>query len=355
MNESSKAFYEARVKRFHDAVSLKCPDRVPIATASGHFFYKHAGLTPKDMMYDYKKTVKGMKASMEKFKWDMTPSVSMSPGPVMEIFGLTQYKWPGYDLPDEMFFQFIEGEYMSGDEYDELLSNPEGFAIKKLIPRMSKLLEPLADLPPAHQLSSGNSVLGTLGTLAGSPPFVHILESLQKAGAEMARYIEVQASFVQEMKEVGFPMMVGIRTNSPFDWISDYLRGMRGTMLDMFRNPDKLLEAIDLFTPIMIETVLKGTKKSSNPRVFIPLHRGAGGFMSNEQFAKFYWPSLKKILLTLIDAGLTPMPFFEGDYTQRLEFLTELPEGKVLGHFQDVDVKKFKKILGDTMCFRGNV
>jgi uroporphyrinogen-III decarboxylase len=105
----------------------------------------------------------------------------------------------------------------------------------------------------------------------------------------------------------------------------------------------------------MIETVLKGTEKSSNPRVFIPLHRGAGGFMSNEQFAKFYWPSLKKILLTLIDAGLTPMPFFEGDYTQRLEFLTELPEGKVLGHFQDVDVKKFKKILGDTMCFRGNV
>ena len=36
--------------------------------------------------------------------------------------------------------------------------------------------------------------------------------------------------------------------------------------------------------------------------------------MSNEQFARFYWPSLKTLLVALIDAGVTPMPFFEGDY-----------------------------------------
>lgn len=355
MSESAKALYEARVKRFHDAVSLKRPDRVPIATVSGHFFYKHAGLTPKETMYDQKKTSNGMKASIEKFGWDMTPSVSMNPGTVMEILGVTQYKWPGYDLPDEQFFQFVEGEYMSGDEYDELLSNPEGFTIRKLLPRMSKLLEPLADLPPAHRFSSGNSLVRVLATLAGSPPFVKILESLQKAGEEMTKYNAHRADFVQEMKGAGFPIMAGITSNSPFDWISDYLRGMRGTMLDMYRNPDKLLGAIDLFTPLTIDAALRAAKTSPNPRVFIPLHRGAGGFMSNEQFAKFYWPSLKKLLLALIDAGLTPMPFFEGDCTERLEFLAELPKGKVLAHFQDVDLKKFKKVLGDTMCFRGNL
>jgi len=60
-------------------------------------------------------------------------------------------------------------------------------------------------------------------------------------------------------------------------------------------------------------------------------------------------------LLALIDAGLTPMPFFEGDYTARLEFLTDLPKGKILGNFHNVDIKKFKESFGDTMCFRGNV
>jgi len=77
--------------------------------------------------------------------------------------------------------------------------------------------------------------------------------------------------------------------------------------------------------------------------------------MSNDQFARFYWPSLKALLLGLIDEGLTPIPLFEGDYTPRLEFLKELPKGKVAGHFEAVDRRKAKEILGDTMCFWGNV
>ena len=49
------------------------------------------------------------------------------------------------------------------------------------------------------------------------------------------------------------------------------------------------------------------------------------------------------------------MPLFEGDYTPRLKYLAELPAGKVAGHFDKVDRKQFKKILGDRMCFWGNV
>jgi len=60
-------------------------------------------------------------------------------------------------------------------------------------------------------------------------------------------------------------------------------------------------------------------------------------------------------MLAQIDAGLTPIPFFEGDYTPRLEFLAEMPKGKVCGCFDTVDIKKAKEILGDTMCFMGNV
>ena len=355
MNESAEKLYEARVKRFHDAVNLQRPDRVPIASAGAYFFYKQAGLNFKEAMYDYEKAATGLISSMKKFQWDMAPSVALPSGPVMELLGVTQYKWPGFDLPDDYFFQFIEGEYMSGDEYDDLLANPDDFTIRTLLPRMSKSLEPLADLPPAHWLSSGMSVLRILGALAENPRIVQTLETLQKAFAELVKYNGIRSSFVKEVKDAGFPLMSGSHCNSPYDWITDYLRGMRGIMLDMYRNPDRLLAAIDLFTPMLIENAIRGAKKSGNPRVFIPLHRGAGGFMSNEQFAKFYWPSLKKIFLALIDAGLTPMPFFEGDYTPRLEFLAELPKGKVLGNFQTVDLIKFKQILGDTMCFRGNV
>ena len=355
MSSSNKELYEARVKRVHDAISLKRPDRVPILSGGSYFFYKYAGVTFGEGMYDYEKSADGLIKAMKKFQWDMAPSVALPSGPLMELFGLTQYKWPGFDLSDESFFQYIEGEYMSGEEYGELLANPDGFTIRKLMPRMSRLLEPFSNLPPAHYLSNGNAMATTLARFAGDPAFAQILKTLQKAGGEMIKYNESRAKYIKAMVDEGFPLVGAPHCNAPYDFITDFLRGMRGIMLDIYRRPDQLLEAIDLFTPMMIENALTVHKNSGNPRVFMPLHRGAGGFMSNEQFAKFYWPSLKKIFLTLIDAGLTPMPFFEGDYTPRLEFLAELPKGKVLGNFHVVDLKKFKEILGETMCFRGNV
>jgi len=57
----------------------------------------------------------------------------------------------------------------------------------------------------------------------------------------------------------------------------------------------------------------------------------------------------------MIDTNLTPMPYWEDNYTPRLEFLAELPKGKVLGHFDIIDLEMMKGILGDTMCFWGNV
>ena len=42
-------------------------------------------------------------------------------------------------------------------------------------------------------------------------------------------------------------------------------------------------------------------------------------------------------------------------YTPRLKYLAELPAGKVAGHFDKVDRKKFLEVLGDKMCSWGNV
>jgi len=105
----------------------------------------------------------------------------------------------------------------------------------------------------------------------------------------------------------------------------------------------------------MLGLAVATARVSGNPRVFIPLHRGADGFMSLKQFETFYWPTLKGLILGLIDAGLTPCPFIEGDYTSRLEYLLELPRGKVLGYFDASDILKVKEILGNHLCIMGNV
>lgn len=355
MGKSPQELYKEREKRFHDAVALRKPDRVPIAWFSDYFVTRHHGLTNKEAMNDYDRMAKAFKATVAEFNWDMAPLCTIRSAPLMEAFGLKQFIWPGHGLSDDLPFQFVEDEYMTADEYDQFLADPGDFTVRTLMPRNAKILEPLAQLPPLHWFSGGYTLEPLGGMIAGLPPFVHMLDAISKVGAEAAKWNAVQAKLTKDLAEMGFPMITLGACIAPYDWITDMLRGMRGIMLDMYRNPDKLLATIDMLLPMAIHSAIGLAHQTGNPRIFIPLHRGAGGFMSNEQFAKFYWPSLKKVMLALIDAGLTPMPFFEGDYTPRLEFLAEMPKGKVCGWFDIIDLKKAKQIIGDNMCFMGNV
>ena len=91
------------------------------------------------------------------------------------------------------------------------------------------------------------------------------------------------------------------------------------------------------------------------PEVFIPIHKGLDGFMSMEQFKKFFWPTLRELMVALIDEGLTPCPLWEGNCTSRLEVIKDIPAGKACYAFEATDLFKAKEILGDTVCIRGNV
>ena len=83
------------------------------------------------------------------------------------------------------------------------------------------------------------------------------------------------------------------------------------------------------------------------------LHKGMDGFMSDEHYAEFYWKHLQKIIEAIIEADKVPYIFTEGKYNTRLEFLKDVPKGKVLYHFETVDMARAKKILGDTACIAG--
>ncbi len=142
---------------------------------------------------------------------------------------------------------------------------------------------------------------------------------------------------------------------APFDQIMNSLRGMQGTMLDMYRQPDRLMELINSFLEKSLARIARMPQRTDAPRVFMATHRGADGFMNLQQFDKFYWPGLKKIVLATIDKGMVPAIFFEGNWTQRLEYLLELPKGKILAHLDSTDIFKAKEVLHDHMCIRGNV
>jgi uroporphyrinogen-III decarboxylase len=133
------------------------------------------------------------------------------------------------------------------------------------------------------------------------------------------------------------------------------MRGTRGMMLDLFRHPEKILDAVEALVPIMIRSAVMQAEKKICPIVYMPLHKGTKGFMSDKQFQKFYWPTLKKVMLGLIDQGLVPLAFAEGDYTERLEYIQDLPSGSVIWLFENMDMPTAKQMLKGTACIAGNV
>jgi len=351
MDKNTEQLYQERLKRIIDAVQLRVPDRVPVSIPLSYFPAKFAGVKASDAFYDFKTWKQACIKAALYLQPDRCATTFNQSGKVMEALDSKTMKWPGHGVDARHTHQFVEGEYMKPEEYDLLLHDMSDFLVRYYLPRTYGLLEPLAKLPPLNTLMRGLP-FNELAT----PEFADILSKLSTIAREAVAWQEELSSLHKELNELGFPARSGlIGGGVPFDTISDFLRGMRGAMLDMYQRPDKLLEAIEMFSKIQLERIAAAPKATEFTLAFIALHRGADGFMSIKQFEKFYFPYLKQLVNALVDAGYTPDIFFEGDYTSRLEYLLELPRGKVLGLFDKSDMKRVKEVLGGHMCIAGNV
>ena len=356
MGKTPEELYREREKRINEAIQLKVPDRVPIAIVFNYFPAKYAGITIEEAFYDYNKWKMACKKTVVDFEPDMYRVAYIIPGTVLEILDCKQIKWPGHGIAPNHPHQFVEAEYMKADEYDLFLKDPSDYVIRVYLPRVYGSLDSFKMLPPLRSILFGGYGRTDLTSVFTMPEFASAFEALNKAGSEVLNWHSGMSSFDKEMAEQGFPNIFVVSVPPvPFDQISDYLRGMRGTMFDMYRQPDKLVEACEKLLPMIIEEGVSSARRNKTSKIFVPLHRGSDGFLSPKQFETFYWPTLKRLTLSFVENGLIPCLFFEGDYTSRLEHLLELPKAKVIAYFDQTDMFKAKEILGNHFCIRGNV
>ncbi|MBW2370572.1 MAG: hypothetical protein JRH15_22085, partial [Deltaproteobacteria bacterium] len=223
------------------------------------------------------------------------------------------------------------------------------------LPRTCGIFESFKTLPPFTTWFGYYLSIVENTALFGLPEIVGALESLAKAGAEALKWgmglVEESAKYMA----MGYPSMRGGSAAAPFDVIGDWFRGTRELMMDMYRRPEALLKALDKLVPILVQMGVAGARQTGNPIVALMLHKGIEGFMSVDQYKTFYWPTLRKVMMGLIDEGCVPMPLFEGENTSRLEIIKDIPKAKAIYWFESIDIVKAKEILGDTVCFRGNV
>ena len=346
--------YRERVTRFIDTINLREPDRVPVVLPSAYFPAYYAGMDLHTVMYDYEKLRLAWLKFMEDFEMDSFSGPGyMFPGKVYEQLGARMIKWPGYGLSkDVSSHQFVEGEYMKAEEYDIFMEGQLEYYLRYFLPRSWEVFEPFSRI---GKFSSGYDSMYRILQACADPEFIAACRKLGESAEEFMNWHKAIAEINQCILEAGFAPFRGPVCSAPFDVFGDTLRGTKGIMMDMFRQPDKLLEAVEMITPHLLNNIVETVDHFPSPIVFMPLHKGDDAFMSEQQYQKFYWPTLKKLLLGFIEEGLVPLLFAEGKYTNRLEIIRDLPVGSVVWYFDQTDMAQAKKILGDTACIMGNV
>jgi hypothetical protein len=353
MSENPSGLYGARLKRIEEATRLKKPDRVPVLVELGYFIARYAGFSYQDIFYDSAKCAQAYQKTVTGLKPDAFHCLPFESGTAMEIIDTRTMKWPGHGLGPNQGHQYVEGEYMMADEYDTLMGNPTDYFLRTYLPRTCGALDPFSEFPDFFNLIGMDR--GRIPPVVTRPEFMAACRAVYEASRAGQATNDAWTDFVRDIEEKGYPAITHIGGQAPFDFFSDHLRGMKGIMLDMFRQPDKLLAAMDRVLPLLISRIKTLARTTGNTLVFMGPHRGAEGFMSLKQFEKFYWPGLKAVILAVIETGFTPYVLWEGDYTSRLKYLLELPPGKIICRLDRTDINKAKEILGGHHCICGGL
>jgi uroporphyrinogen-III decarboxylase len=355
ISDEARDIYRQRVTRFIRVIKLEEPDRVPVILPAGYLPASYAGYSLGQVMYDYDKLAE----AYMKFAHDFDPDSFSGPGlvypgRVMEMIGHKLHKWPGHGLPDDApMYQYIEGIYMKPDEYDDFMNNPTEYWLKTFLPRTAGAFEGFRYLSLFHPVLT--NPIGFIVS-ASNPEVRKSLEALLEAGEEISKWRDAVSEVSRRALAEGYASLSGGgMAGAPFDNLSDVLRGTEGISMDMFRQPAKVHEAMERLVPIIVKGAVRGADMSLSPVVGMPLHKGDKSFMSDKQFREFYWPTFKAVLTGMINEGLVPMPFAEGNYEPRLEIITEMPKSAIVWYFEVMDMAKAKSVLGDVACIAGNV
>ena len=275
-------------------------------------------------------------------------------GRSLEAMGYKQLQWPGHGVGDDQPYQYLDREYMKADEYDDFIFDPTGFYLHTYLPRVASAFEGFEQLPmfpglcyiaPDHGDASVRASGRARG--AGAP-------DERRRGDRPVRRAHRCVHRAHDVARLS-RCTNGVTGGAPYDVVADYFRGARGMMTDIYRNRDKLLELLDKMTVFLLRQIIPAARDSGNPVVFLPIHWAPDAFMSDKQFRELWWPSFRKLMIGLIDAGLIPMPLWEADCTKRLEIIRDIPPGKCIYWFERTDMVKAFEVLGDVVALRGNL
>ena len=340
MSDAMEARYQASLKRYVTAMKNGKPDRVPIRPFAAEFAAKYAGYTNQEVTHDIGLAFDAIRKCAKDFEWDATVGnmVYVWTG-LVDAVGLNYYSIPGIGKPASDTFQYREPPdadqaFMRADEYDDLIRDPTGFLANVWMPRVSDFVA-----APGEP----NTMRNNMSWLKGGMAMLHYFGKF----GEQAAWLRSEAGTVGAIAGA---------LKAPFDILADKLRGYRQLCADLHRRPEKVLAACEALMPHMMFNALAGADPEKNVPITVWLHRGCAPFLSFKAFEKFYWPTLKQIIIEQYEKhGHQTLFYAEGNWNPNNKYIAELPAGSIIYHVDRGDIFEVHEALGDKFCLSGGV
>lgn len=349
---------QATEARYANAVALKEGDRIPVSALVQGFPYYRAGYTIADAVYD--DTLKTSRDAAMKFLNDFDPDtggafgVNDGMGKILELYEPYTMVWagkPGATISPNSIHQWQEFELLHESEFTEFMRDRSGWSMHKAFPRMAKSFEALKnlDFTVGYDGFSMYMMAGMLST----PEMREMMQTMWKISDMTAELNKKQFAIMQEIYEMGYPTFGDSGHLTPYDHYNDFLRGSILGMADLYENYDMVAQWCEE-NWLETEAFIKSLPKGDGTKWFqMALHKGFDGFMNDTHYADLYWKYLQKMIYAIIESGRIPYVYTEGHYDSRLKFLSDVPKGKVIYHFEYVDMAAAKRELGDVACIAG--
>lgn len=359
MTDEAKKRLELKTARNTAALELREADCVPIQISGNIFAVVQAGYTMAEVIYD--ETLEKQKDAIKKYLLTYDPDISMGSdhlsgeGRGMEAVAPKFIDWagrPGSKLDPNSLMQFIEFPILLDDDFDLFFSDRTAWKMHKSMPALAGIAKPLEklEIPQSH-----NGYMRDLISAFSTPEMKEMIQKFWELDEFFKTITKRKFQMMRDIAELGFPMLGGGWASVPFDVYSDTLRGTLLSLTDLYDHQEDVERFIEERQPIMLEEIKHmnpdGTKNGKY--VYMMLHKGLDGFMSDACYVKYYWRHLQEIIQAIVDVGMVPYVFCEGRYSTRLEHLKEIPKGKVIYKFEDTPMDLVKKTLGDIACITG--
>ena len=313
---------EEKKQNLIDALSFREPKKVPVGMQVISWPFSYAGVRYADIIDDPEAVARAYVKYLDIIDLDFLVVGSIRhPIKAYHALGNHSYRFSGDG--SAIIHAQPDIEFMSVDEYPELIADPVGFKRKIAKRRCEAFRLPRADA----------------------------YEKVKEALHEIDKWSTANNLINQHtFEEKGVLSLVGAPFNfrSPLSKIFDELRGMKDTLIDLRRRPDVLRAACNALLEL-----IKDEMKAYDPEDFqspFPLGRTvyhAECFISPSQFDEFFFDPLMELMLPFMEAGLKFFVMGEGKFKGTIDRYRKLPKGAVVIAIDQDDPFEIFDEIGD--------